>query len=700
LGFLSNGAVVSKTASDFVGNVVGESQNKTAQILEGARGKVLIIDEAYALDDKMYGKQVLDTLVEKLQGGPSDDIAVLLLGYEEQMFAMIRNQNPGLARRFPREHSFFFDDYNDNELLEIIKLNLKTNDVKATVEFFGKALDVLRQQRAQANFGNAGAAELIVKGAMLKATERLGSSFSGTLRLEDVDIDDPGTARAEKDTDPLDVLDGLYRMEQVKAKLVHMKKSWAVSQQDGDDEPKLGHFVFTGSPGTGKTTVARTIARVLFSLGLLPSDKIVETSALELTGDFVGQTKTKVHEALSEAKGGVLFIDEAYNLGMGPYGKEACDSIVQAMTSEQFKDVVIVIAGYPYEIDTMLQSNAGLKSRFTNFFEFPDWKAEDCKAFFGMLAGKKKFALGDGVLEAVERGCADLMAFDGWGNGRDVTKLWEQAKSNRDVRVYESEETDKILCLDDVLDAVSSMVKARRPKPPPPPQPGHGGDDPYEGAAVEDQSDRELRQNLMLSQDERNPPLAEAVAVVEDEPDEESLVRNEEEGQDQNNEESRDEGVPDEVWLELQDAKKRDRERQEELQREEEAYQQFLIQQMEAEIEAQRRHEEELERIRRELEREEQERALREAERKRKYEEEQKRKREEEERQKRQEEIRKKMEMMKRLQTIRPCPMGFCWYKQGGGWRCGGGSHFVSDQELKRDLAATCKKVVDADEAY
>ena len=173
----------------------------------------------------------------------------------------------------------------------------------------------------------------------------------------------------------------------------------------------------------------------------------------------------------------------------------------------------------------------------------------------------------------------------------------------------------------------------------------------------------------------------------QDEPDEESLVRNEEEGRDKNNEETRDEGVPDEVWLELQDAKKRDRERLEELQREEEAYQKFLIQQKEAEIEAQRRHEEELERIRRELEREEQERALREAEeaeRKRKYEEEQKRKREEEEHQKRQEEIRKKMEMMKRLQTIRPCPMGYTWHKQGGGWRCEAGGHFVSDQELKK----------------
>lgn len=247
LGFLSNGEVVSKTASDFVGSVVGESQTRTSQILESGRGKVVIIDEAYALDDSLYGKQVLDTLVEKVQGGPSDDIAVLLLGYEEQMLAMLRNQNPGLARRFPKDHAFYFDDYDDSELLAIIKLNLKCNQVDFTLEFIEKALDVLRTQRSQ-NFGNAGAAELVVKGAMLKAAERLGSSAE-TLTLEEVDIEDPGAARADKDSDPLSQLDGLYRMKSVKAKLEKMRKTWSVSRQDGDEEPKLGHFVFTGSPG-------------------------------------------------------------------------------------------------------------------------------------------------------------------------------------------------------------------------------------------------------------------------------------------------------------------------------------------------------------------------------------------------------------------------------------------------------------------
>jgi hypothetical protein len=248
LGFLSNGEVVSKTASDFVGSVIGESQNRTTQILEGAQGKVLIIDEAYVLNDSLYGGQVLDTLVEKVQGGPSDDLAVLLLGYEEPMDKMIREANPGLARRFPKEHAFYFDDYTEGELLEILKARIKSEEIEASVEFLQKSTAVLRVQRNQSNFGNAGAVDSVVKGALQKASARHAGSET-SIRLEARDVDDPGLACAEKAENPLDSLDGLFRMEKVKEQLEGMKKSWDVSLREGDSTPDLGHFVFLGSPG-------------------------------------------------------------------------------------------------------------------------------------------------------------------------------------------------------------------------------------------------------------------------------------------------------------------------------------------------------------------------------------------------------------------------------------------------------------------
>ena len=210
LGFLSNGEVVAKTASDFVGSHVGESQNNTKAILESAQGKVLIIDEAYALDDDLYGKQVLDTLVEKVQGTPSDDMAVLLVGYEQQMLRMVKRQNPGILRRFPEAHALYFDDYTEDELLEILALYLAKQGVTATLEFREKALDVLRIQKKQANFGNAGSVENLIKGAALKAAKR--DKLSADLVLYHHDIEDAGENRSEKEIDPLEKLHKLFRV--------------------------------------------------------------------------------------------------------------------------------------------------------------------------------------------------------------------------------------------------------------------------------------------------------------------------------------------------------------------------------------------------------------------------------------------------------------------------------------------------------
>lgn len=247
LGFLSNGEVVAKTASDFVGSHVGESQNNTKAILESAQGKVLIIDEAYALDDDLYGKQVLDTLVEKVQGTPSDDMAVLLVGYEQQMLRMVKRQNPGILRRFPEAHALYFDDYTEDELLEILALYLAKQGVTATLEFREKALDVLRIQKKQANFGNAGSVENLIKGAALKAAKR--DKLSADLVLYDHDIEDAGENRSEKEIDPLEKLDKLFRVGDIKAKLEKMSRTWAVAKNEGDDVPPLGHFVFRGAPG-------------------------------------------------------------------------------------------------------------------------------------------------------------------------------------------------------------------------------------------------------------------------------------------------------------------------------------------------------------------------------------------------------------------------------------------------------------------
>jgi hypothetical protein len=215
--------------------------------------------------------------------------------------------------------------------------------------------------------------------------------------------------------------DKLYNVSHIKSQILDLQAAASLAKKESK-KFDLGHFMFCGSPGmqcfalfpnlfinlsnrilfrvfrfsvslhaidlvgTGKTTVARVIAHILYELELISvRDRLVETSGTQLVGDYVGQTKTKVWEKMKEANGGVLFIDEAYMLAnqRASYADEAVASLIEGMTSNELKGLVIIIAGYRDQIEAMLDScNPGLKSRFTHLVEFKDWTADNCCEFF------------------------------------------------------------------------------------------------------------------------------------------------------------------------------------------------------------------------------------------------------------------------------------------------------------------------------
>ena len=251
LGFLSKGEVVFKTAGDLGGSVVGESKQKTLALIERCRGKVLVIDEAYGLNDNLYGKQALDALVEKVQGTEADDIAVLLLGYEDQMTEMLDKQNPGLLRRFPKGEAFFFEDYTNTQLNDILSRYCRSKKYKPSLEFCERALKKLEmQRRSESHFGNAGSVQNLLKEAVALASKR--RSEDGILRLEAEDVHLPGDSDSEED--PFASIDKLYGMGHIKIQLIKLKSQFDLADEEGEVRPNLGHFVFTGAPGTGKTT--------------------------------------------------------------------------------------------------------------------------------------------------------------------------------------------------------------------------------------------------------------------------------------------------------------------------------------------------------------------------------------------------------------------------------------------------------------
>ena len=273
-----------------------------------------------------------------------------------------------------------------------------------------------------------------------------------------------GTAHeSDESSDPFAPLDELYRMEGIKKKLQQLKNTYDIALREGEETSPLGHFLFLGSPGTGKTTVARAAAGILFQLGLISRSNVVETSGLNLTGQFLGETKTKVEEQLDKAKGGVLFIDEAYELGKGQYGVEACSTLVAAMTDPRYANLVIIMAGYHAQMSRMLDTNPGLKSRFQHFLEFPDWAPSDCVDGFTKRAASCEYTMQPDAIASLDWGFEQLTRLRGWGNARDVEQVWRsalQSRADRVVGLPVSEE--KLLTEGDLCAALEALIVARK----------------------------------------------------------------------------------------------------------------------------------------------------------------------------------------------------------------------------------------------
>lgn len=276
---------------------------------------------------------------------------------------MLRTQNPGLARRFPREYAFKFEDYTDDEMLAIFLDSCrKQNVMLESYEVAETAIKVLSKKRSLPNFGNVGTLKQLIQSAIAKALTRNQSDINSIL-ITPNDIETGIT----KDRDPFEPLKKLTNVENIREGIMEIYNDFKVARAEGSEIPDVGHFVFRGSPGTGKTTVARVMADILFELEIVATKNIVETSGiltlikgLDLTGQYLGQTKSKVNEMLGQAKGSVLFIDEAYELGKGPYGEEAMTTLLAAMTDPEYKGMVIIIAGYSKDIDNMLNRNEGI----------------------------------------------------------------------------------------------------------------------------------------------------------------------------------------------------------------------------------------------------------------------------------------------------------------------------------------------------
>lgn len=273
----------------------------------------------------------------------------------------------------------------------------------------------------------------------------------------------------------LNELEGLGSVKKKVSDWVDQIKVFRLRKQRGLPVPDMSyHLVFTGNPGTGKTTVARLMAQIYCALGVLKEGHLVEVDRSGLVAGYVGQTAVKTKDVLKKAYGGVLFIDEAYSLvggGSNDFGQEAIDAVLKEMEDKR-DNLVVIVAGYDKPMEKFISSNPGLRSRFKNFIHFPDYTGEELYNIFARMCAKDSYA------PDADTGRALGLYFrkmyekrnENFGNGRDVRNLYETivtAQSGRVARMSDPTDAEMTtLTLSDLPDAIFEIdVEEAAPSP-------------------------------------------------------------------------------------------------------------------------------------------------------------------------------------------------------------------------------------------
>jgi S1-C subfamily serine protease/AAA+ superfamily predicted ATPase len=491
LKVLRKGHVVEVQRADLVAGYIGQTAMKTLDKCKEALDGILFVDEAYSLagEGKDFGHEAIATLIKFMEDN-RDRIMVIAAGYPNEMRRFIAT-NPGLASRFNR--TIEFPAYEPKELAAILRLMAKRQRAELPDVLEQSLVPWIETQWRSEGWGNAREMRNLLDKACEAQSLRVAADPTADIsKVEMVDFESVGvplvrthlpppapppvptiptpapivvehalvpsspdhlaprsgrrlkveaTIPPERTLDQaLDRLEEMVGLESVKEEVNRLMSALEVERLRREQglvvAPISRHMVFTGPPGAGKTEVARALGEIYRSLNVLRKGHLVETDRSGLVAGYIGQTAPKTLDKCREALDGILFIDEAYSLSRpgNDFGQEAIDTLLKFMEDNRDR-IVVIVAGYPNEMQRFINSNPGLSSRFTKTIEFPSYAANELAAILRVMAKRQNFVLPDDLESSLGPWIKVGMRNKSWGQAREMRTLLERAREAQATRI-------------------------------------------------------------------------------------------------------------------------------------------------------------------------------------------------------------------------------------------------------------------------
>ena len=488
LGVCKTDELVEVDRSGLVAGYIGQTATKVQEVIKKSLGGILFIDEAYTLHPKGssndFGQEAIDTLLKAMEDY-RDNLIVIVAGYTDLMHDFI-NSNPGLSSRFNKY--IHFDDYTPSEMVQIFCDMCRKNDYQIQEDALSTVTEIFKDKYAHrgsdfangrdvrnffekivanqsnrlCNVSHLSNQELCLltmedicpsssSSKLLDAHNRIAAAldnsefapfevdFSNAENKSEAASSDSELARLMQE---LNSLTGLEGVKKEVTSLIHQQRIKSIRQSRGlKTMPVSNHLVFSGNPGTGKTTVARLLAKIYYKMGICEKNELVEVDRSGLVVGYVGHTALKVQEVVSRALGGILFIDEAYTLyqkdASGDLGQEAIDTLLKAM--EDYRDnLIVIVAGYTDLMHDFINSNPGLSSRFNKYIHFDDYTPSEMVQIFDRMCSINGFTASEDARKKLLRIFSEkcIKRDRNFANAREVRNLFENAYTSQASRLY------------------------------------------------------------------------------------------------------------------------------------------------------------------------------------------------------------------------------------------------------------------------